>query len=349
MPFENILNLKVKAFFFNAATDYLPYYKNFALNMDKGSTFLDVLNRIKRQNPDFSFPNKNIILKVNGKIIKAETLVSDIVDEMGEEFQIDPVSSYRSINGLIINDDDFMKSFELLAPYASEEDKAFYEKLYDVHYASESSNYNREYIGDAILLLANRMVDNDSKDKKAILEAISDEFNGIRCCEYENNIFKGKDYAETIETLKNMITIKDTATKCDKISFRKRDHQDLNIESLEGIEVALYVGNSNATERIKATEKKIQSAGAKLVSFDMSTKLAGQSLMDTNFQMAHEKAGKMMLNALDSGADILVCIDPTDVTIFQNAHVHCERVVGRDIELKIISVERLENIATATV
>jgi len=29
MPFANIINLQVRAFFFNSATDYLPYYKNF--------------------------------------------------------------------------------------------------------------------------------------------------------------------------------------------------------------------------------------------------------------------------------------------------------------------------------
>ena len=347
MPFENILNLQVKAFFFNSETDYLPYYKNFSLNMDKGATLLDILNRIKTQNTDFSFPNKNIILKVNGQVTTAETLVTDVVEEMGATLQIDPATSYRSNNGLILNDDDFMESFELLAPYATDEDKAFYETLYTTHYASESNLYNRQYIGDAILLLAEKMISNGSEHKKEILTAISDEFNGIRSCEYENNVFKGEDHTETISKLKEMIKLKDTATKCDKVSFKKKEHE-LDLETLEGQEIALYVGNKNSNELIEKVKEKIENAAAKFVSFDMSTKLAGQTLMDTHFQIAHTKAGTMMLEALDSGADILVCAKNSDLEIFQKAIVHCERIMGRDIELKIISMNKLEDMCAVT-
>jgi len=247
MPFENILNLNIRAFFFNSATDYLPYYKNFALKMNKDATLLDVLHQIKERNPDFSFPNKNIIFRVNNLVTTADTKVKEIVDEMGTELQIDPASSYRSTNGLILNDDDFMKSFELLAPFATKEDREFYESLYPLHYASESSLYNKEYIGDAILVLADRMIQNNSEHQKEILEAISDEFNGIRCCEYENNLFKGEDYSQSIEQLKSRIPLKDTATKCDKVSFRKKD-SSLNLESLENENVALYVGSKDASE-----------------------------------------------------------------------------------------------------
>ena len=347
MPFENILNLQVRAFFFNSATDYLPYYKNFDLNMDKGATLLDVLNRVKTQNPDFSFPNKNIILKVNNQVTTADTLVVDIVDELGTEIQIDPATSYRSTNGLILNDDDFMESFELLAPYATDEDKAFYESLYVTHYASETNNYNRQYIGDAVLLLAERIISNGSEDKKAILAAISDEFNGIRCCEYENNVFRGDDQSETIEKLKSIMKLKDTATKCDKISFKKKDHT-LDVETLEGAEIALYVGNNNSTVLMEKTKERVQNAGAKFIAFDMSTKLAGQTLMDTHFELAHIKAGTMLLDALDSGADILICSKNADIAIFHKAIVHCERVMGRDIELKIISMNTFENMCAVT-
>jgi len=341
MPFENILNLKVKAFFFNSATDYLPYYKNFDINIDKGAILLDILNKIKEQNSDFSFPNKNIILKINNQITTANTLVIDIVNVMGTELQIDPATSYRSNNGLILNDDDFMESFRLLSPYATDIDKEFYQSLYPTHYASESSLYNRQYIGDAILILASKMINDGNIHKKEILAAISDEFNGIRCCEYENNVFEGKDYTETITNLKSMINIKDTATKCDKVSFRKKEHE-LELETLEGAELALYLGESNSSELLSVTKEKIINAGAKFITFNMSTKLAGQTLMEINFELAHTKAGTMLLDALDSGADILVCAKDTDVTIFQNALVHCEKIMGRDIELKIISISKLE-------
>ncbi|CAA6803738.1 MAG: Unknown protein [uncultured Sulfurovum sp.] len=344
MPFENIINLQVRAFFFNSATDYLPYYKNFDITLHSTATLLEVLDKVKSKNPDFSFPNKNIILKVNNLVTTAETLVSDVVQTLGKELQIDPATSYRSNNGLILNDDDFMQSFELLAPYASDEDKAYYQSLYALHYASETSNYNRQYIGDAILLLASKMIKDGNENKEEILKTISDEYNGIRCCEYENNLLNGEDHEETITALKKMITLKDTASAYDKCSFGKKDH-NIDVETLSFSNVALYSGsNKNDLEEVRTLIKK---HAASYIAFNRSSKLAGQTLMDTHFEIAHQKAGTMLLDAVDSGASVLVCIK-RDVTIFQEALASCERVMGRDIRLKIISVHTLKELCTAT-
>lgn len=344
MPFENILNLDIRAFFFNATTDYLPYYKNFTVNVPKEATLLKVLYAIKTQNPDFSFPNKNIILKVNGLVTTSQTSIKEVIEAMGTELQIDPASTYRSNNGLILNDDDFMEHFELLAPYASEEDKAYYESLYTVHYASETSQYNRQYIGDAILLLASKMMNDGNENIKAILAAISDEHNGIRCCEYENNILNGEDHAKSIAQLKGMLTLKDSVSFFDKCTFRKREH-DLTREALTNANVALYVGSKE--DDLDEVRNLIKNNAAAYVTFERSTKLAGQTLMETHFQLAHTKAGTMLLDALDSGADVLVCTK-RDVNIFQEALPACERIMGREIRLKIISVHTLKALCATT-
>ena len=341
MPFSNIINLQIRAFFFNVATDYLPYYKNFEISVQKDATLLNVLEQVKAKNPDFSFPNKNVILKVNNKITVAETLVVQIVEDMGTELQIDPAFSYRSNNGLILNDDDFMQSFELLAPYALEEDKAYYESLYTTHYASETTQYNKEYIGDAILLLASKMINEGSEHKEAILNAINDEFNGIRCCEYENNIFKGTDYTQEIAELKKMIKLKDTASYFDKFTCGKKEHS-VDAETFASANVALYVGKEE--DELDEVCNMIKKSASSYVPFSKSTKLAGQTLMDTHFELAHKKAGAMLLDALDSGADVLVCTK-RDVAIFQKALPLCEKVMGRDIKLKIISVHRVKELS----
>lgn len=342
MPFENMINLQVRAFFFNSATDYLPYYKNFDITINKNAKLLDVLNKVKAKNPDFSFPNKNIILKVNGLITTEASLVSDIVQAFGTELKIEPASSYRSNNGLILNDDDFMQSFERIAPYASEADKAYYESLYAVHYASESSNYNRQYIGDAVLIVAAKMISDGSEHREALLEAISDEFNGIRCCEYENNVFQGEDYSKVITQLKNVLNLKDTASFFDKITLCKKDHS-LDVETLTTSNVALYVGSKE--DDLDEVRNLIRNNAASYVSFEKSTKLAGQTLMDTHFEIAHTKAGTMLLDAIDSGASILVCTK-RDVNVFQEALPSCERIMGRDIRLKIISVHTLKELCS---
>jgi succinate dehydrogenase/fumarate reductase-like Fe-S protein len=345
MPFENIINLQVRAFFFNAATDYLPYYKNFNITIDKGAKLLDILDKVKAKNPDFSFPNKNIILKVNNKVTTADITVEYIVNSLGTELLIEPALAYRSNNGLILNDDDFMERFKLLAPYATEEDKAYYESLYTVHYASETTNYNRQFIGDAVLLLAHKMIADGNENNEAILAAISDEFNGIRCCEYENNVLNGEDYTELITKLKKMLTLKDTVSCFDKFNFGKRDH-NIDAETLATSNVALYVGSAN--DDLTVVRTLIKDNAANYIQFDKSTKLAGQTLMDTHFELAHQKLGQMLLDALDSGADTLVC-NKRDVSIFQKALSSCEKSVGRDIKLKIISLQTLKELCSVSI
>jgi len=342
MPFENLIHLQIKAFFFNAMTDYLPYYKYFDIAVEKEATTLAILDKIKNANPNFSFPNRNIILKVNGLVTTADTPVSTLVENFGNELTIEPATSYRSNNGLILNDDDFMESFALLAPYASEEDRAYYQSLYPVHYASETSNYNRQYIGDAILVLAHKMIANGNESKEAILEAISEKFNGLRCCEYENNILNGTDYTQTINELKEMVELQDSISIYNKILSRKRKH-DVSAEMIQSSKVALYVGNN---QDVTSTEVLIAQKSAGFVAFEKSTKLAGQTLMNTYLEMAHQKAGTMLLDAYDSGADILVCHNEDESKIFQGSIGHCEKVMGREIGLKIISLDTFNSLCT---
>ena len=121
--------LEIRAFFFNAKTDYLPYYKNFNIKVDAEATAKDLLVQIQEENENFSYPKQKLVMKINGLVVEAKQPVSELVERLGTSLQIDPVNSYRSNDGLKINDDDFMKSFEILAPYASEADLKYYKTL----------------------------------------------------------------------------------------------------------------------------------------------------------------------------------------------------------------------------
>ena len=161
--------LTIKAFFFNAKTDYLPYYKNFSITMASDATAKELLAQIQEQNENFSYPKQLLIFRINNLVVDAKETIGAIVERLGTELQIDPVSTYRSNDGLKINDADFMQSFELLAPYASDEDLKEYKKMYALHYASESANFDRAYIGDAVLVLAHIMIEKNPDNTDAIL------------------------------------------------------------------------------------------------------------------------------------------------------------------------------------
>ena len=340
MNFLTTIPLQIKAFFFNAQTDYLPYYKNFSFTLTGEESVLDVLEMIKTENSDFSYPNRNVVLRMNNLVLTADEKISTVVEKLGNELQIDPALMYRSNNGLILNDDDFMQSFELLEAYADEEDKAYYESLYPLHYASASFEYNHNYIGDAVLLLASKLIDKNPNDQEAILEAINDEFNGIVSCEYENNLFHAQEHAETIASLKKSVLKKTPISLIDKLcdlAVKTKKHT-LDTKNIHEHNIALYIGSKEDSELTKETKTAILEVGATFIDFPMSTKLAGQSIITTNPELAHQKAGKMLLDALDHGADTLLCAKDEDLELFKKMLAKCERVVGRDIELNLISL-----------
>ena len=346
MDFLTTIELQIKAFFFNAQTDYLPYYKNFSFNVTGEESVLDILEMIKRENSDFSYPNRNVVLRINDWVLTANEKISTVVEKLGNELRINPALMYRSNNGLILNDDDFMQSFELLEAYADAEDKAYYESLYPLHYASASFEYNHNYIGDAILLLASRLIEKSPDNQDAILNAINDEFNGIASCEYENNLLYAQEHAETIASLKKLV-LKETGTSiidklCD-LAVKPKEHT-LNTENIHERNIALYIGSVDNAELTEETKIAVVQSGATFIDFPMSTKLAGQSVITTNPELAHQKAGKMLLDALDHGADTLLFAEDEELELFKKMLAKCERVVGRDIELSFISLNKFQTL-----
>ena len=348
MDFSTTIELQIKAFFFNAQTDYLPYYKNFSFNVTGDESVLDILKMIKTENLDFSYPNRNVVLRVNNWVLRADEKISTVVEKLGNELRIDPALMYRSDNGLILNDDDFMQSFNLLETYADADDKAYYESLYPLHYASASFEYNHNYIGDAVLLLVSKLIDKNPNDKNAILQAINDEFNGIASCEYENNLFHAQEHAETIASLKKLILKEVGISMIDKLcdlAVKLKQHT-LDAENIHERNIALYIGSVDHSELAESGRTAVVQSGATFIDFPMSTKLAGQSVLSTNPELAHQKAGKMLLDALDHGADTLLFTKDKDLELFRKMLAKCERVVGRDIELNLISLNKFQTLAS---
>lgn len=339
------MKLHIRAFFFNAQTDYLPYYKQFTLTLEDEAKAKDLLAAIQAQNENFEYPKQKTIFRINGLIVTANEKISDIVEVLGTELQIDPSSSYRANNCLRFNDKDFMESYALLEPYCDEEDLKFYKSLYALHYASETSNYKRDYIGDAVLVLAHRLIANGSEHKAAILKAISEADSGLFDCEYENNLFDSEDHTQAINELKTMAKGNDESIPSvfekliDKFMGKKTEEEHFQkripstIESIAGKNAAYYSGGDvvNAT-----MAEDIQKAGATFVKFAKSAKLSGASIVEESRKLALSKAGTILLDAFDSGAQVLIVENEADFALFSKNLKEIEKVMGRDIPLQII-------------
>jgi len=334
--------LEVRAFFFNAKTDYLPYYKNFSMTLNEDDKIDAILAKIQAANDNFAYPDEKLIFKINDLLVTAEVTVGSVVAKLGTELQVDPALSYRSNHCLIMDDSDFMERFELLAPYANDEEKAYYESLYALHYASETFKFSHDYIGDAVLMLAHKMIENGSEHKEAILEAIADQYDGLAACEYENNLFNEVECGKEIEALNAMVypPVKKNPLRDNKFmkdvteKFSKDALHPFEKTSIKGVNVACYAGDSSLLEE---THAKITGNGGNVIDFPRSTKLAGATLIGKQDNLAYLKAATTLLNALDTGAELLVVAKESDIEMFNKHFASIQKRIGREIPLPIIS------------
>ncbi len=347
IPMSN--KLEIRAFFFNAKTDYLPYYKNFNITMEDDATAKELLIEIQTANENFSFPKQKLVMKINGLVVEAKQSIASIVEKLGTSLQIDPVKAYRSNDGLKINDTDFMASYALLEPYTSEADLKYYKTLYALHYASETENFDHAYIGDAILLLAHKMIKEGSEHTEAILEAITSVDSGLMDCEYENNLFKAQDHTETINALKAMAKPEPEPSLCSQLiaRFTKKEQEEtkapapvtrksITIEDLEEKQVAHYAGLASHDEM----HVLIGKMGLKGIHFPRAHKLSGLALLDDNKDLAFKKAGTTLLDAFDAGAEVLVVEDVDVLDMFLENFSSIEKIIGRKmIGLELMSTE----------
>jgi len=332
--------LEIRAFFFNAKTDYLPYYKNFTIAIDDDATAKDMLVKIQEQNENFSFPKQKLLMKINGLVVEAKQPVSSLVERFGRSLQVDPVNSYRSNDGLKINDNDFLESFELLAPYASDADLKYYKTLYALHYASETEKFNRDYIGDAILVLAHRMITAGSEYTDDILETLTSVHSGLLDCEYENNLFNAQDHTAAIDELKAMVKPPQEPSLLEQLvsRFMKKTDEEVEapapkeavtIENIEDKQIAYYAGL--VTDKNDVISQMIKDIGANEISFARSTKLSGLGIVEDSKKLALMKAGATILDAFDSGAEVLIVEDEAVLDLFKSNFSEIQKVMGREI------------------
>ncbi len=336
--------LETKAFFFNAKTDYLPYYKSFTITLPRDAVAKDILLAVQAKDENFSFPQSRLIFKINDLMLEGDTALSDIVKRLGTRLRIDPANSYRSCNGLIFNDEDFMQSYALLAPFATESDKAYYQTLYALHYASETERFNHHYIGDAILVLAYRMISQGNAHKESILEAITAPSSSLFDCEYENNLFHAQDHTASIEALKEMVRQGDGDEHPSLMDMIKRrfglTEKEKNITlnkakleaELEGLEqktIAYYAGSQKKNE--KSVSKSIADLGTREITLLRKYKRSGRSVLQDNKNLALRKAGAIILDAYDRGAEVLIVDDEEDLEMFCRYFKEIQKVTGREI------------------
>ena len=330
--------ISLRVFFFNAEKDYLPYYKNFAFRLDGETVLRDVLRLIARAHHDFAYPESRCWLRVNGLVVSGGKTVEQIVERCGGEWTLEPLQERRSRHGLVIDDSDFEAAFGLIAPWADAGDRAYYESLYPLHYASETFRFAPDYIGDAVVLTAHRMIERGHEAEEEILAALSEADCGLYCAEYENNLFDARDETAAIEALKQKLFRPKKASLGEKLAAKlcRKTPRSYDGYGVEGGAFALYTGPGGSADRERFA-KVLASKGGSVVDFDRSDRLIGRSLIESNPELACRKAGTMLASAYDSGAQALVFAREVDLKYVRDNFGAIERVMSRELSIPMIA------------
>jgi succinate dehydrogenase / fumarate reductase iron-sulfur subunit len=210
----NTRNMVFKVFRFNREKDYLPYYKEYKLTVNKDELVLDILNRIKWEHDgSFSYRRScrhgicgSCAIKVNGKsVLACKDNMFEVADLFGgnNELVIEPQHKGKAVKDMIVEKKDFWEKYNNVKPYLIDnieehpemENIVFpedAEKLDEAdlciqcgccYYACPAVEVNPDYTGPAALALAYRFTaDVRDKAKDERFDIINQEGSGIWDC-----------------------------------------------------------------------------------------------------------------------------------------------------------------------
>jgi len=230
--------VKIKVFRFNAETDYLPYTKEYEMEVGKDELVLDLMNRIKWEH-DGSFSYRRSCrhgicgacgIKVNGKpVLACKQNAIELLDLFNNDITLEPQSKKRVIKDMIIDKGDFWEKHAQVKPYIvadidpapkheTKQSIAQFNALLDsdlciqcgaCHYACPALEANPDYLGPAALNAAYRFsIDTRDNASQERLELTAQSGVGVwdcvKCYECAEACPKEINPIEKITKLHNM-------------------------------------------------------------------------------------------------------------------------------------------------
>ena len=344
------MKLEISLFRFDYKSDYLPYYTKNFIKVKNEKTLLDILNNINNESP-FSYRNsENFCVAVNGIYVNVMVSIKELVENFGTDLKVEPLSIRRAHTDLLINDADFKERLKILIEFTKDEDIEKYRTYKIYFYASNTINYEYDYIGDSLLLLASDLIEKNKENEKAILAALSQYECGAQFhTSLENRVLNlDSSIEEKINSLKIKLNLSKKIEEQD-FSLKKKNPLDFgNFQDIKEIKhdfndfkIAYFKGLNSDLE----TEKLLSKLNAKILNLSsMNSDLALDTFhVNPNFSM--KIASNVILDAFDNDADLLVVDDKNLFDIFDTNRKLLEEISGREIILPVIHKNELANLA----
>lgn len=371
------IKLDTRTFLFNATRDYLPDYKMHTIMIDDALKVKDLLLEVQNLENFFEFKKTNTMLQINGVSIKGSLGIAKAVELFGTDWTLEPISTFRASRDLMIDDSDFIEKHKVLEAFGDDEDFKYYKTLIREYYASGTLQYNQDYFGDSMFLYAHHLIEKYPAKKEAILDAI-DVCNGIGSYEKECNLYPYNDHMKTIHALESQLfaheisgfsdekmAYYDKAESVLSAHFNVQKDEDCALETIldnitlekvvsqikhpfSDFKVAFYAGDFACEDlpEVKAEAKKLLLAlGATVVDFELVARGDGFDIVADDSAVAYKKAGNIIFDAIDSGAEIIVVDSKESHFMMDQCKKACEKAVGRDIRVPVLSISQMVALA----
>jgi len=329
--------LSIELFRFNHKTDYLPYYKKYNTTYCKNDTVLDLLNTLYKIEK-FNFKKvEEYGVKINNIFVKTTDLVANIVSNTSNNLIIEPVNSYRAVDDLTINNDDFFEKLNIFDQYLTIEQREEYiQNLQFEYYASNTLNLNKDYIGDHVIIIANDIITNNPKAKNEVMQLISDTNNGVWYgTSKETRVLNiNTTYQNQIDSMIQEVT-------------KYQNSDETNEENIVDTISQKFTNFNIAVHDIKETkilENIILNSDAKYINIDSKNDDLAFHTHPVNKTFSYKIAGNILLEAKDNNADFIVVKSENSFKLFDNKQKEIEKVVGREIQLPIITLKQFNHI-----
>lgn len=344
------MTLELAIFRFDAKSDYLPYYKKHFIKIKEQKTLLDIFNEINKDEP-FDYENdENFGVVVNKKYTTLEVNIQKLVETFGKDLTIEPLSIRRANKDFMIDESDFTEKLDILKEFINEEERTEYlnNKLY--FYASNTLNFQYDYIGDAIILLAHKLIEKNPNNKQKILEELENQDYSVEYhTSLENRLL---EFDETIEEKINQIknelglvkSIEEQNFCLDKnssVKFHDYDFNSVIKHDFHDFNLAYYYGRNKDTE----VEKFLEKLNAKVIKLENENIDLNLETFHINQNLTIKLAATIMLEAFDAGADLLI-VDSIEVfKLFDTNRASLSKAVGREVIIPVLHKSELFNLS----
>ncbi|WP_072682491.1 DUF5644 domain-containing protein [Arcobacter sp. LA11] len=344
------MQLEISLFKFDYKSDYLPYYTKNFIKVKKEKTLLDILNGINNENP-FGYRNsKNFNVVINGIYTNVTITLEELTENFGTDLTIEPISIRRAHTDLLINDADFQERLAVLSEFVEDEDITKYKSYRIYFYASNTINFEYDYIGDSLLLLAHDLIEKDKSKEKEILKALAEYDCGAEYhTSLENRVY---NFDSSIEEKISSIKTKLNLTKSIKEqNFNLDKKNDLNFGNFDEIKeikhdfndfnIAYYKGLEEDSE----TSNLLSKLNAKIIDTQTMNYDLALDTFHINSDFTMKLASTVILDAFDNSADLLVVDNENTFNLFDSNRKFLQETSGRDVILPVIHKNELAKLA----